>query len=307
MKRLALLLMPLALALGQTPTLRVDVQLSQIVVTVTDAQGRHITNLKAGDFALELDGEPQPIAHFSQDSEAPVALGLVMDMSGSMRASLGAARKAGATFIRGLGPRDEFLLAAFSDSFKVWQPLTRDKEKLIREFESVHPMAMGGTDLLNSVIKAEQLLLKSSNKKRALVLITDGLESKCSLSSEAFAAKLVRAGVVVYGIRMPLNVMGVTTLSPLILNSSRACLKAPSTMAFFNILETATGSRTFELKPEARSLDADLEAIFSQISVELRAQYTLGFYPVTKRESAIRVRTTHPEYQVRTQQKAVPK
>ena len=282
-----------------------DVQLSQIVVTVTDAQGRHITNLKPDDFILEVDGKPQTIAHLSQDSETPIALGLVMDVSGSMRTSLDAARKAGTALIRGLGPNDEFLLAGFSDSLKVWQPLTRDREKMTREFDTVHPMAMGGTDLLNSVIKAERQLSKSSNRKRAMVLITDGLDSKCSLTSQEFSSKLLSAGVVVYGIRMPLSVMGVTTLSPLILNSSRACLKAPTTTAFFGLLEAATGGRTFELKPLGGSLDADLEAIFSQISAELRAQYTLGFYPAKPGESDIQVRTRNPAQLVRTQNRSV--
>ncbi len=303
----AILLISATLLAGQSQTLRVDVQLSEIVVTVTDSRGRHVTNLSPEDFIVEVDGRQERVAHLSQDSNTPVAIGLAIDMSGSMRPRLKAAKTAGRTFINNLAPADEFLLTTFSDSLRVQQPLTRDRQKISAAFESLGPGEMRSTNLLTSVLKAEELLRKSSNKKRALVLITDGLDSECAMSDVEFSRRLLNAGVMVYGIRMPLSVLGVSSISPILLNPSRKCLTTPRTTEFFKILESATGGRSFETKPDSTAFDDELNTIFAQISADLRGQYTLGFYPEKRGDVAIRVRTTHPEYQVRTQQRSLIK
>src|SRR5262245_34679987 len=74
---------------AQTPTtLRVDVRLINVVATVTDAEGRFVSNLTADDFAVMEDGVPQKISHFSQDHDIPVSVGILLDTSGSMVAKM---------------------------------------------------------------------------------------------------------------------------------------------------------------------------------------------------------------------------
>src|SRR5947207_2363233 len=79
-----------SLILLQLPsTLHVDVQLQQIIATVRDGEGHLVKNLNPDQFVLEEDGVPQRIVHFSQDSETPVSLGILIDQSGSMGVETG--------------------------------------------------------------------------------------------------------------------------------------------------------------------------------------------------------------------------
>ena len=115
---LLLLIAVSSLSARQTQTLRVDVQLSQIVVTVTDGRGHLITDLTPNDFIVEVDGVRQSIAHFTQDADTPIALGLLLDLSGSMAARLHAVKEAGSVFIRSMRPEDEYFLMTFASSTK---------------------------------------------------------------------------------------------------------------------------------------------------------------------------------------------
>ena len=128
---LLLLIAATSLSASQNQTLRVDVQLSQIVVTVTDSRGHLIPDLAANDFVVEVDGVRQSIAHFTQDAETPISLGLLLDMSGSMLPRLQAVKQTGSAFIRGMRADDEYFLMTFADSAKVVQELTHDREKLV--------------------------------------------------------------------------------------------------------------------------------------------------------------------------------
>ena len=74
-----------AILFAQTPTtLRLDVRLVNVVATVTDAEGNFVSNLSANDFTVEEDGVPQKVAHFTQDRDIPVSVGILLDTSGSM-------------------------------------------------------------------------------------------------------------------------------------------------------------------------------------------------------------------------------
>src|SRR5262245_13677639 len=109
--RAVVLLFSMAVLYGQT--IRVDVVLCQVIATVRAPDGRLVTNLKPEDFVVELNGVPQPIAHFAQDRNIPLSVGLVIDSSMSMDRVINAARDAGATFIRGMRVRDEAFLMTF--------------------------------------------------------------------------------------------------------------------------------------------------------------------------------------------------
>jgi Ca-activated chloride channel homolog len=112
-------------------TLRVNVQLHQMIVTVTDDRGRYVTDMKQEDFVLEVDGNPQKIDLFRQDTDTPVTVGLLIDTSGSMGVVFGPTRQAARAFIESLQPGDEVFLATFARSLHVRQGLTQDKSKLL--------------------------------------------------------------------------------------------------------------------------------------------------------------------------------
>src|SRR5689334_10394719 len=96
-----LVVLPLLIwSTGVTSQLRVDVRLVNVSATVSDTSGRYIPGLTKDDFVLEEDGVAQPIAHFSQDENVPVSVGIVFDTSGSMQERLRTAVIAVERFIR---------------------------------------------------------------------------------------------------------------------------------------------------------------------------------------------------------------
>src|SRR5258706_11561941 len=109
---------------------RVDVRLVDVVATVTDARGRYIPNLSAGDFILEEDGKPQPITHFSQDHNVPVSVGILLDTSGSMDRKIRTAVEALQRFTRRVHENDEIFLITFSCQPVLRHDLTHDRDNL---------------------------------------------------------------------------------------------------------------------------------------------------------------------------------
>src|SRR5262245_43767413 len=89
---------------AQSPSISVDVGLTQMVATVTDNKGNYVTDLKVDDFIVEVDGVAQKIAHFTNDAETPVSIGLLLDTSASMKPRLAAARQAAIAFVREMRP-----------------------------------------------------------------------------------------------------------------------------------------------------------------------------------------------------------
>jgi VWFA-related protein len=305
MTRSVLLVVITALTLqaAQVPTLRVDVPLAQIIVTVTDSKGRLVTDLRRGDFTVEVDGAPHDIAVFTQDADTPIALGLLLDMSGSMVSRLREVKQAGSAFIRGMRPTDEYFLMTFADSSKIVQGLTNNREQLIASLNSVNGGA-GGTELLSSIIKASETLQKSKNSKRALVVITDGVDTGCRMSETEFQEKLVETETIAYGVRL-ITESGAAPLRgipPILGRQTRRCPTPPGANRFFELLESETGGRAFVVRPATRTLELDLDLIFDEISAELRGQYTIGVYLTASNPKApgvIRVRAKSPDYKIR--------
>jgi Ca-activated chloride channel homolog len=306
---LVLLIAAASLPASQNQTLRVDVQLSQIVVTVTDGRGHLIPDLAANDFIVEVDGVRQSIAHFSQDAETPISLGLLLDMSGSMLPRLQAVKQTGSAFIRGMRADDEYFLMTFADSAKVVQELTHDREKLVDALSGLKG-GQGSTRLLSSVIKAGDILHKSHNKKRAVVVITDGVDTECGFDEAEFQKKLVNSEVIAYGIRIPPDVVRSrgSTIPPLFRRPNNRCASSPGANRFFEMLASETGGRSFTARPDTRTFELDLDMIFDHISSELRGQYTIGIYPTNTGVpggGVIRVRTKNPDYNVRARRQIV--
>src|SRR4051812_10049775 len=103
-----------ALVLGAWQNLRVDVRLVNVYATVTDSKGHYVGGLTKEDFTLEEDGVPQQVAHFSQDQQIPVSVGILFDSSGSMINKLRTAVNAVDRFIRSIHQDDDIFLMTFA-------------------------------------------------------------------------------------------------------------------------------------------------------------------------------------------------
>jgi VWFA-related protein len=188
---------------------RIETQLVSVPAIVTDRTGRPLTGLSAADFQIFEDGRPQKIANFST-TEAPFEVALLLDTSGSTREDVGLIRAAARAFVEALRPGDRVAILAFNTkregsdqlaAVELKAPLTDDRELLQDAVESVG--ASNGTPFYDSLAKVARDVFRDrpteqTRGRRALVALTDGVDSTSESSFEEAREQLKRAGVVSY-------------------------------------------------------------------------------------------------------------
>ena len=284
-------------------TFTTDVRVVNLFATVRDKQGKIIRDLLKDDFALDEDGHPQEIRYFSRESNLPLTLGLLVDTSGSMRRVLGQEHTASYRFLdQVLTDKDRAFVIHFDREVELLQDLTSSRKKLedaLAELESSEPQRQrgqwgggggygggrrgggggGGTELYDAVLLASDELMKKQTGRKALILLTDGVDngSKVPLARAVESAQM--ADTLVYGIRIadpdangnnfgrrrggmygrgapPPYVYGDRIDGKKVLQ--RLC--QPTGGAYFDV----TGKQP-------------IDAIYSQLQEELRNQYSLGY------------------------------
>ncbi len=293
MRAIALLL---GLTLLPQATINVNVKLQQIVVTVNDAQGNLVKNLKADDFILEEDGVPQAITHFVQDNDTPASLCLLVDVSGSMATtpsgSLSALRAAQGTarlLMHLMKPQDEFCLMSFSDSVNVEQAFTPSTEKIERALANLH--TRGGTDLMEGVEKGLRETRKGKHRKKALIVITDGI---AGLDLRRLQRAIAESEVVIYSFALqPIARAGVFPI--------------PAQNDVLRVMAAESGGRSMLFEMHSDEVVNRMVTFVQDIAAELRGQYLIGYYPSgAAGRQVIRIRTKSPAYKARYQREAIP-
>ena len=178
---------------------RTGVELINVNATVTDQSGRFVSGLSKDDFRVFEDEQQQTVTHFSAE-RVPVSLGIVLDTSGSMDGEkMYAAKQALERFLfQLLDPEDEVFLYRFDNQPELVEGWTRDKRRIADVLRRIQ--ARGGTALYDAVAEAVQLAQQGKNKKKAVVIISDGNDT--SSRTDVFAVKqLIRESeVLVYAI-----------------------------------------------------------------------------------------------------------
>src|SRR5690242_3418084 len=151
--------------------LRADSELVLVPVSVFDPTNHPVTGLEKEHFKLFDDKVEQTVTHFSMDDEA-IAVGIVLDTSGSMGPKLRRARMAAAAFFQTANPEDEFCLVEFNDRPKLVVPLTRDTAEI--QTQLTFTESKGRTALLDAILLALHEVKKSSRHRKALLIISDG-------------------------------------------------------------------------------------------------------------------------------------
>jgi len=152
-------------------TLRLDVKLILVPVSVTDATDKPVTNLTRDRFHLLEDGVEQTIASFSRE-EGPVSVGILFDSSGSMRDRLETSISAMREFFTTILPGDEFFLIQFSDEAHVLTGFTPLPDEIFTKLGLVQ--AKGWTALLDAVALGTHQMRKAKNSRRVLLILSDG-------------------------------------------------------------------------------------------------------------------------------------
>jgi len=189
-------------AQGQEPQsfkFRTGIELINVNVTVTDQAGRFVPGLGKDDFRVYDDEQPQAVTHFNAE-RVPVSLGIVLDTSGSMDGDkMYAAKQALDRFLFQLmDPNDEVFLYRFDSTPNLVEGWTRDKRRISDALNRIQPR--GSTALYDAVSDAVLLAQQGHNRKKAVVILSDGNDT--SSHTDVFAVKqLIReTEVLVYAI-----------------------------------------------------------------------------------------------------------
>jgi Ca-activated chloride channel homolog len=237
--------------------IRVDVNLVLVPATVTDPMNRLVTGLERQNFEVYDNNIGQIIKSFSTE-DAPVTIGIVFDLSGSMASKFGRARKALSEFLRTSNPQDEFFVVGFNDRPAVIVDYTSDVDDVEARMVMLRPE--NRTALIDAVYLGVNKLRQAKYERKALLIVSDGGDNR-SRYTEGELRRVVReSDVQIYSIGI-FDMYAPTTeeqLGPILLN---------------DICEM-TGGRMFRVSDVA-----DMGDIAMRISAELRNEYVIGYRP----------------------------
>lgn len=336
------LLLPLAsllwawqpLRARQERTFSTEVRVVNLLATVRNQKGEIIRDLKKDDFTLDEDGRPQVIRYFSQETNLPLTLGLLVDTSGSQRRILGQERSASYRFLDQVldENKDMAFVIHFEREVELLQDLTSSRKQLQRALallESPQPQqvnrrnwpgprgrVVGGTSLYDAVLLAADELMKKQSGRKSLIVLSDGVDnaSKVTLADAVEAAQ--RADTLVYSILFadqqaygggfgagPGPRMGRRRGGP----PARMPQVRPDGKKILERLSKATGGGLFQV-----SKKHPIGQIYGRIEEDLRSQYSLGYTPdpadgrpgyrkihLTTKQKGLVVRTREGYYAVR--------
>jgi Ca-activated chloride channel family protein len=268
MKRFATFTLFLACALSsaqQAPTqkppegtLKVDVKLVNVYVTVTDANGAPVAGLKKENFHLQEDGHEQNIAVFDKESALPLSIALALDTSLSTRHDLPLEQASAKRFARAiLRPVDALSVFGFSETVLQSTSYTTDMHRIEEGIDHVRLGA--ATALFDAVYLASRSLDRRQGRK-VMVLITDGGDTVSKYTYQEAARAAEEAEALVYSI----------IVVPI---ESSAGRETGGENALIQLSEDTGGKYYY-----ATSM-SQLDDAFRQISDELRTQYLLAYYP----------------------------
>jgi Ca-activated chloride channel family protein len=240
-----------------TKPMRVDVDLVLIPATITDTLNRLVTGLERDNFELFENGQKQEIRHFSSE-DAPLSLGVIFDMSGSMSNKIEKSREAVVQFFRTANPEDEFFMIAFSERPELVSDFTSSVEDIQGKLISVMPK--GRTALLDAIYMGLSKMRHAHQQKKALLVISDGGDNHSRYTEGEIKSLIKEADVQMYAI-------GIFDASP----RTEEERMGPTMLA---TLTDVTGGRTFTIDNPNELAD-----VATKIGVELRNQYVLGYRP----------------------------
>ena len=223
--------------------------------TVVDDKNHLVSNLDRADFTVYEDGQPQKITSFRHE-DIPVAVGIVIDNSGSMRDKRPALNAAAINFVKSSNPQDKVFIVNFNEDFFLDQDYTASIPKLKDALERIE--ARGGTALYDAVVASSDHLKKSGLlEKKVLLVVTDGEDNASRESLEQAIRRLQEEnGPTVYSIGL------------LAEEHSKRAKRALREMA------EQTGGIAFF--PQGL---AEVDSITQQIAHDIRNQYTIGYKP----------------------------
>jgi Ca-activated chloride channel family protein len=238
---------------------KIRTDLVSLTLTVTDLYGRYVSGLTKNAFSIIDNNQEQEITYFS-DSDAPVSVGVLFDVSGSMSGEkIMKARRALKRFISSSHPSDEYFLIAFNSRAQLLMDRTRDGEALLEKLTLVQPRQ--NTALYDAVYLGIERVTRGAHQKRALLIISDGQDNSSRYNFGEVRRLMKESDVVTYAVGI-------------IDAGDAGSATGMQGQAFLDELTSVTGGKSFY-----PSSDVEMDEIFERIALELRHQYSIGYTP----------------------------
>jgi VWFA-related protein len=288
MKLFVFPLLALSLLQAQDSVIKVDVDLVNVLCTVRNKGGGLVGNLEKGDFTVFEDGKQQDIKYFTRETDLPLTIGLLVDTSGSQERLIDTERRAASAFFQKvLREKDMAFLMQFGAEAELLQDCTSSARVLQQGLNQLrlsvpvgglHPgpvptqSRMAGTILYDAVYLAADEKLKKEVGRKAIVIITDGVDTGSRLSKEKAVEYAQKADAIIYSIDYedPRAYGGGFGTIHLGGGGGEGVLRSMS---------NDTGGRVFKVDRKTT-----LDDIFREIQEEMRSQYSIGYSPTNPKK-----------------------
>jgi Ca-activated chloride channel family protein len=237
-------------------TLKVSVDLVNVVFAVSEGSNRFVPNLNKDDFLVEEDGKSQTISYFAKEVTLPLTLGMLIDTSPSVEPILETEKTTAMEFLRAvLRKQDLALVMNFDRSVTLVQDFTSDLRRLEKAIRSLS--IGGGTSVHDAVFLASDEKLKGETGRKAIILISDGGDTTSKLKLKEALEAAQRGDIIIFAISTPV-------VGPIMMGGGDSgVLKKYS--------ESTGGTAFFPSKAQ------DFKKCFDAIQEELRSQYVISY------------------------------
>jgi Ca-activated chloride channel homolog len=237
--------------------IRMNVDMVLVPVTVTDTMNRLVTGLEKEDFQIYENNGEQKISSFASE-DAPVSIGVIFDLSGSMTSKLIRARDSILQFIKTANPEDEFFVIGFNDRPELIEDFTSSVEDIEARLATVH--SGHRTALLDAIYYGVEKMKEAKHQRKALLVVSDGGDNRSRYTEGEVRAQVKESDTEIYSIG--------------IFDPYAATPEERTGPALLNELSEDTGGRLYRVDDIAEMGD-----IAEKISTELRNQYVIGYTP----------------------------
>jgi VWFA-related protein len=269
------------------PTIKVDVDIVNVLASVRDKRGALIPNLEKQDFTVLEDGKPQEIKYFTRETDLPLTIGLLVDVSGSQRNVIEVERTAASQFFsQVLRKKDMAFLISFGVETELLQDYTNSPRLLTEGLNrlrvnagvgGLHPGPVPqsgppkGTLLYDAVYLAADEKLKSEVGRKVIVVITDGVDQGSRMSINQAVEAAQKSDTVIYCIEY-YDAMGYG-------GGFGISMGGGGGGSAMRKLSEETGGRVFKVDRKH-----SLNDIFKELQDEMRSQYSIGYTPLNDKK-----------------------
>ncbi len=250
---------------GRGASILVNTDLVLVPLTVTDPQNRLVTGLDRTNFQVFDNNTGQIIKSFATE-DAPLSIGIVFDLSGSMQSKFVRARRALSEFLRTCNPQDEFFVVGFNDRPAVLVDYTSDVEDVEARMVMLRPE--NRTALIDAIYLGVNKLRDAKYNRKALLVVSDGGDNRSRYTSGELSRAVRESEVQIYSIG--------------IFDAYAPTVEEQNGPQLLHELSDTTGGRLFQVHDVQ-----DLSDIAERISEELRNEYVIGYTPTDRRHNGV--------------------